>query len=48
MAYYDDADASRTSLLGTLDAMVSGGRISSTDREPVSYTHLTLPTMLLV
>ena len=33
MAYYDDADASRTSLLGTLDAMVSGGRISSTDRE---------------
>lgn len=33
MAYYDDADASRAELLRVLDAMVSGGRITTADRE---------------
>ena len=32
MAYYDDADTSRDELVKTLDAMVTGGRISDADR----------------
>jgi hypothetical protein len=33
VAYYDDATASRDELRRVLDAMVSGGRISTTDRD---------------